>query len=222
MRSPTPFSSSQSMARAFAVTMSRPLRKPLLILTPSPEYAPPPFGVPVLRRLHGAHDRQLMLGSEGPVALVLGRHGHDRPGPVPHQDVVGHVERDGIAGEGVDDMASRKGATLPQCRGVALGHALDVGGGGGPAAQRVDRLPLVRRGHLVHERVLGSHDGIGHAEAGVGPGREDPDSEPVASPRRRGRTPRPRTARSSCAASSSPARATRGRRGPPGARRRTG
>ena len=39
---------------------------------------------------------------------------------------------------------------------------------------------MVRRGHLIHERVLGSHDGIGHAEGGVDPGREDPDSEPIA------------------------------------------
>ena len=33
------------------------VRKPLLIFTPSPVYAPPPFGVPVLGRLDGAHDR---------------------------------------------------------------------------------------------------------------------------------------------------------------------
>ena len=163
------------MARAFAVAMSRPSRKPLLILTPSPVYAPPPLAS---QSSGGCTVRTIgswCCGGEGPVALVLGRHGHDRPGPVPHEDVVGHVERDGLAGERVDDVAAGEGATLAQRGGVALGHALDVGGGRRPGAQLVDGLPLVGGGQLVHERVLGGHDGIGHAEAGVGPGREDPD-----------------------------------------------
>ena len=55
---------------------------------------PAPVGLPVLRRLNGAHDGQPVQGGERPVALVLGRHRHDRPGAVAHEDVVGHVERD--------------------------------------------------------------------------------------------------------------------------------
>ena len=41
-------------------------------------------------------------------------------------------------------------------------------------AQCVDRDALVGGGQLVDERMLGGHDRIGHAEAGVGPGGEDP------------------------------------------------
>ncbi len=136
-----------------------------------------PVGVPVVGGLHGAHDREPVLGGEGPVALVLGRHGHDRPGPVAHEHVVGHVERDGAAGERVDDVAAGEGAALVEGGGIALRHALDVGRGGGPGAQRVDGVALLGGGQLVDERMLGGHDGIGHAEAGVGAGGEHPDGE---------------------------------------------
>ena len=73
-----------------------------------------------------------------------------------------------------------KAPRLPSAGGVALRHALDVGGRRGPRSQRVDRGALVLGGQLVDEGMLGGHDGIGHAEAGVGPGGEDPDRETVA------------------------------------------
>ena len=79
-----------------------------------------PVGLPVLRRLNGAHDGQPMQGGERPVALVLGRHRHDRPGAVAHEDVVGHVERDGAPGEGIDHVAAGEGATLLEGARIAL------------------------------------------------------------------------------------------------------
>ena len=71
-------------------------------------------------------------------------------------------------------MAPREGAPLPERSGVAFRHALDVGGCGGARSQGVDRGALVVGGQLVDEWMFGGHDGIGHAEAGVGPGGEDP------------------------------------------------
>ncbi len=71
-------------------------------------------------------------------------------------------------------MAAREGTPLAESDGVALGHALDVGGGGGTGTQCIDGLSVVGRGELVDERVLGGHDGIRHAEARVRAGGEDP------------------------------------------------
>jgi hypothetical protein len=51
---------------------------------------------------------------EVPVALVLGRDGHDGAGAVAHEDVVGHVDRYLLAGERVDDVAAGEGAALGQ------------------------------------------------------------------------------------------------------------
>ena len=44
-------------------------------------------------------------------------------------------------------------------------------------AQLVDRLALRVGGELADQGVLGRHDGIRHAEAGVGPGGEDPHGD---------------------------------------------
>ena len=175
--------------------MSSPSRNPLLILTPSPVYAPPPFGLPVLRRLDGAHDGQLVQRGERPVALVLGRHGHDRPGAVAHEDVVGHVERDGLAVERVDHVAAREGAALLERARIALGHALDVGLRW-PHADGARRRPGAARPvvSVSDERMLGRHDGVGHAEAGVGAGGEDAELQ----------LGRPSTARSNSAPSERP------------------
>ena len=133
-----------------------------------------PVGVPILGRLNGAHDRELMLRREGPVPGVLGRHRHDRSRPVAHEDVVGDIDGNRVAGERIDDVAAREGTALPEGARVPLRHALDVGGGSGPLAQRIDCLLLVGGGQLVDQRVLGGHDCVRHAEAGVRAGREYP------------------------------------------------
>ena len=63
----------------------------LLMCGPSPVYgrASPPSGGCTCEI-----GRPYVVG-EVPVALVLGRHRHDRPGAVPHEHVVGEVQRDG-------------------------------------------------------------------------------------------------------------------------------
>ena len=66
-----------------------------------------PALVPSLGRPHGADDGQAVGLGEGPVALVLGRHGHDGPGAVAHEHVVGHVDRHRLAGERVDARGCR-------------------------------------------------------------------------------------------------------------------
>ena len=80
-----------------------------------------------------------------------------------------------------------------------------VDAGGGAAAQVIHRVPMLGGGELVDQGVLGGHDGVGHAEAGVGPGGEDPQRQrsavgAVPTLDRPGRTRRLRTGRSSCAA----------------------
>ena len=62
-------------------------------------------------------------------------------------------------------------------------------------AQLLDRLALGVGGELVDERMLGRHDGVGHAETGVGPGGEDPHRQASG---------RPSTARSNSAPSERP------------------
>jgi hypothetical protein len=70
------------------------------------------LAVPFRRWLNGAHDGKPVDRGEVPVALVFGGDGHDRPGAVPHEDVVGDVERDGFAGEGVANVGTDEDASL--------------------------------------------------------------------------------------------------------------
>ncbi len=110
--------------------------------------------LPVGGRLHGADDRQPVGLREGEVPLVLGRHRHDRPGAVAHQDVVGHVHRHRLAGEGVEDAAAGEGAPLLGPRpGLGGGRPLDLGGRRRPPAQLVHRRPLL--GSMVSSSTSG-------------------------------------------------------------------
>ena len=59
---------------------------------------------PAVRALHGLDDRQPVLLCELPVALVFARHGHDGPGAVAHEDVVGDEQRDLGVAERVHDV----------------------------------------------------------------------------------------------------------------------
>ena len=67
------------------------------------------------------------------------------------------------------------------------GRPLDLGLGGHPAPELVDRRPVLVGGQLVDQRVLGGQHGVGHAEAGVGPGGEHPEGQPVRPSSRRAR-----------------------------------
>ena len=52
-------------------------------------------------------DRQIELLGELEVAGVVGRHGHDRPGAVADQHVVGHPDRNRLAVDRIDRRTSR-------------------------------------------------------------------------------------------------------------------
>ncbi len=64
-------------------------------------------GEPRVGRLLDGGDLEAVLAGELEVALVAARHGHDRPGAVAHQHVVGDPDRDVLAGDRVD------GRTMP-------------------------------------------------------------------------------------------------------------
>ena len=102
------------------------------------------------------------------IALIVGRHGHDGPGAVAHQHIVG--DPDGNAG--LVDRVDRMGAG--EDPGLFLGQvgpfefALVRGG----ADIAVDRLPLFRGGQRPDEGVFRGKHHVGGAEKGVRPGRE--------------------------------------------------
>ncbi len=151
---------------------------------------------PVLGRLHGPHDGQVEQLGERPVTLVLPGHGHDGPGAVAHQHVVGHEHRDGPAGGGVGRVAADEHAGLL----TGLDLALDLGAGAGLAPVGGDRLGrggvaarprrgrggagtghVVRPGgrrELVDQGMLGRQHHVGGAEQRVGPRGEHVDARP--------------------------------------------
>ena len=164
-----------------------------------------------------APDGQIERTSEVVVALVVAGHGHDRAGAVLHEHVVGDEHRDLLAVDGVGDRAPQRDACLlallrPTLLWRPAGRLVHV------VAHR--RLVLGARREALHVRVLGSKDEEGGAEEGVGAGGED--GEVDAQRPRSGRRPRRRVSgRSSCAAWSSRARASRSCRGRRGDGRRS-
>ena len=68
-------------------------------------------GGAVARMNHGAH-RQAIGVRELEVALVVGGDGHDRPGPVPHEDEVAHPDGDLLLVVGVHGVAAGEDAFL--------------------------------------------------------------------------------------------------------------
>ena len=130
--------------------------------------------LPALRSLHGGDDRQLVCLREVPVALVLARHRHDRPGAVAHQHVVGEEERDLRGAEWVHRAGLEPEAAL----GPVGGEPLDLGLARDLGAEGVDPTALLLvGGEAVHQRVLGGEHRVGHAEGGVGARGEDRDLE---------------------------------------------
>jgi len=127
-----------------------------------------------LGRLDGAHHRQAMDAREGEVALVLGRHRHDGPRAVGAEHVVGHVDRDGLAGEGVGDETAGEGAALLQAgAGVGGRGALELAGLTGALHETLDRGALVVGDQIAQHRMLGGDHRVGDAETGVGSRGED-------------------------------------------------
>ena len=57
-------------------------------------------------------DRQPELGGELPVTLIMTRHGHDGPGAVTEQDVVGNKDRDLLAVSRIGRIAAQEDAGL--------------------------------------------------------------------------------------------------------------
>jgi hypothetical protein len=111
------------------------------------------------------------------VTFVFGGDGHDRPGAVAHEHVVGHVDRHEVTGERVDDPAAGEGSTLLERPTVGRGRPLDLGARGGPPPKLVHDLALCGDSQRVDEGVLGRHDRIGHPEARVRSRREDPQRD---------------------------------------------
>ena len=129
------------------------------------------FGEPLGRRVLDRRDRQVETAGELEVALVAARNGHDRPGAVAHEHVVGDPHRDGLAGE-------RVGGTRPEGHtglvpGVVL--AVDVLAGRGLPAVVGDRRGPVRCGERLDEGVLGGEHHERRTEERVGAGGEHGD-----------------------------------------------
>ena len=131
---------------------------------PSPVYGQ------LLAAFDDAADRQVELGREVEVALVVAGDGHDRAGAVLHQHVVGDVHRDPLAVDRVDDGAAQRHAGL-RALGVgavlaALGqHVVDVVAHG--------LLVLGAGGQAQDVGVLGRHHEERRAEQRVRAGGED-------------------------------------------------
>ena len=97
---------------------------------------------------------QPVLAGELEVALVVGRHRHDRAGAVAHQHEVADPDRDALAAEGVRGVAPGEDALLLQLAGLPLAPVLGAqplhggaGLGGGLGHQLVDARVLGRQHH---------------------------------------------------------------------------
>ncbi len=176
-------------------------RRPCPLPRPSasrrPTIARPPSGAGRPAELAGVHEhlvlrvggvgrvgRRLLAGGrdhrpdlepvrlgEFEVALVVGRHGHDRAGAVFGQDVVGHPHRDLLAVHGVGDVAAGEDAGLllrlgPLDRRARAGVADVVGHG--PlvlaAPGELDRARVLRREHEERGAVERVRAGREHLE----------------------------------------------------------
>ncbi len=133
--------------------------------------------LPVVGGLHGAHYRQAEGLGEAPVALILGGDGHDRPGAVGRQDVVGNEDRHRLAIERVHGVDPQGHAAV--LRGRLGGLPFDLGDALDLLLEGLHLGALIRGSDLAYQRVLGGQHDIGHAEGGVGPGGEHVDGQTV-------------------------------------------
>ena len=133
-----------------------------MIFVPGPDQASP---VKSSGGCDGAHDREAVGDGEVVVALVLGGNGHDRPGAVGRDDVVGDVDRHRLTRERVDTVAP--GEHPPLFRRDVSFHSLPIGLGRRCPAELGDRVPAVGGRELADEGVFRGEDDVGDAEAGV-------------------------------------------------------
>ena len=133
------------------------------------------LALPVVRRLDGAHDRQVELDGELPVALVLAGDAHDGARAVAHQDVVGNPDRHRLAGRGV------RGAGAGEDAGLALGQVGALQLALVPCVRDVsrDRVAPVLGRDLGDQGMFGRQHAVGGPEQRVRPGREHGEA-PVA------------------------------------------
>ena len=122
--------------------------------------------------LHNLDDRQVVLAGELPVALVVAGHGHDGARAVMAKHVVGNPDGNLLAGGRVDGIAAGEDAGLfaGQLGALQVRLLLSL------AAVGFHLGPVLRRGDLVHQRMLGCQHHVGGAEERVGPGRKHADA----------------------------------------------
>ena len=119
--------------------------------------------------LDDGDDLEPEVAGESIVARVVGRNGHDRAGAVAGQHVVGDIDRNGLAGKGVDGAGTRGHAADA----LGLGDALALGTLAGLGDVLLDGGPVVGRREFIDPLVLGGDDHEGHAEDRVGARGED-------------------------------------------------
>ncbi len=127
-------------------------------------------------------DRQLILAGKLEVALVVGRHRHDRAGAVFRQDEVRHPDRHVLAGKRIDRRAAGVESFLLD-RAVAPGLAIQGAELRHPAAEGLRIRALARES--VHERVFRGQQDEGRAIDGVDARGEDLDARVAAGDRER-------------------------------------
>ncbi|CRM87541.1 hypothetical protein [Pseudomonas sp. 22 E 5] len=116
---------------------------------------------------HYRFDRQVVLGGEFEVALVVGRYGHDGAIAVVHQHVVGDPYRQFLRRQWVLDEQPGRQAFFRLGGDVGFGHAAAFAFG-----DERRKLRVVLCG-LGGQRVFGGHGDVGRAHQGIRAGGED-------------------------------------------------
>ena len=126
------------------------------------------LALPVRARVDRANDVEAIPDGKIPVPLILTRDGHDRPGAVAHQHIVGDVDRNRLPVHRVDGEPTGEHAGL-----LALGETLDLRLTGRPGYVLPGLgLDVGARDQLLDKWVLGGEDAECHPEDRVGPGGE--------------------------------------------------
>ena len=91
-------------------------------------------------------NRDVKLAGKSPVSLVSARHGHNRPGSIGEQDIVGDPNRNRLAIDGIQCIAARvdPGLFFHQFRAGQVGLAQRLFG------IRRNRVPIFRGGDAFH------------------------------------------------------------------------
>ena len=124
-----------------------------------------------LRPLHHGDLRQVVASGEGLIALVVGRHAHDRAVPIAADHVVGDPDGQPRAGQGMHGITTGElpGRPLSQRLPLHVALALGLRHEGG------DCLLHLWRGQPGYQRMLWCQRQVGNAEQRIGPGGEDRD-----------------------------------------------